>query len=163
MFRGALMRNTLGLISARSTRARRCGVALFVAALALPVAAPAQEPQLTIELNNLAPLEAGGCRLTFVVTNDTDTSVSESRYQVGIFDPNGRVQGGLLGMNFGALDAGSFSILQFDLSNRACTDITQLHLNSVETCPDAATGAETDICGSALATRTLIDGVRLTN
>jgi hypothetical protein len=157
------MRHLLGFVSAGSAVARRSGVALVLAALALPVAAPAQEPELTIELNNLAPLEAGGCRLTFVVTNGTDTSVSESRYQVAIFDAAGRVQGGLLGMNFGALDAGRLSIVQFDLGNRGCTDISQLHLNSVEACPDAATGADSDICGSTLATRTLIDGVRLTN
>jgi hypothetical protein len=126
---------------------------------AWPMLAGAQNAagQFSLELNAAAETEAGNCRLTYVVTNQSDTALSRTAYELGVFDTQGVVQR-LLVLEFGALIAGKTKILQFDLAGSTCASISRIVVNDVAACTVADTTGESDVClnGLTASSRTAI-------
>lgn len=119
-------------------------------ALAAMVGAPAfaQGGNFSLELN--AARDAGeGCRLTYVATNNTGQDLEQASYEVAVFDQDGVVSR-LLILEFGRLQADKTKVVQFDLSDMACTNISRLLVNSVSEC--VATGGGEANCMDGLVT-----------
>lgn len=106
-----------------------------------------------LELNNTAAVDTG-CRLTYVATNAMGLDLDEASYEVAVFDGDGRVQR-LLILQFGALTDGRTKVVQFDLAETSCEDISRLLVNSVSECT-AADGSSPD-CLAALETTSRSD------
>lgn len=125
--------------------------AIVIASLALPGHALAQEAEgtLSLELNDAADTESGNCRLTYVGVNGTDVSLERTEYEVAIFDAEGTVDRLLL-LKFGALVPGKTRILQFELPQTQCADISRIVINDVSACTEAG-GADSGACMSALS------------
>lgn len=102
----------------------------------------------SLELNNAQSVESG-CRLTYVATNGMGTELSSISYEVAVFDGEGVVNR-LLILEFGRLQADKRKVVQFDLSETACSDISLLLVNNVADCT-AADGSQPD-CLAALRT-----------
>lgn len=128
-----------------------------VLAMSLPLAAQTTPGQFSLELNAAAETEAGNCRLTYVVTNQSDAALSRTAYELGVFDGQGVVQR-LLVLEFGELVAGKTKILQFDLAGSPCASISRIVVNDVAACTLAEAGSESDIClnGLSASSRTAI-------
>lgn len=123
------------------------GVMLATATTGLAQDASAQ---FTLELNAAAETEAGSCRLTYVASNQTDTALDRTAYEVAVFDAEGVVTR-LLVLEFGALVEGKTKILQFDLSGTPCGAISRIVVNDVAGCTVAGSGEESGVCMSNLA------------
>lgn len=129
-----------------------------VAAISLSFSvASAQEAgaQLQLELNNAAPIDGGGCRLTYVATNQSETALSDTAYRVGVFDAGGVVRA-ILVLGFGALPSGKTRLVLFDLAGQECTDISRIVVDSSEACL-LDDGADSDFCMTGLATASRTD------
>lgn len=130
---------------------RRFTHALCAAALACAaVPASAQDTQsFALELNNAAETAAGACRLTYVVSNQTDTALDQTSYEVAMFDTDGVVTQ-IFTLQFGALTAGKTKIQQFELPDTPCGSISRILLNDVVACttPEAT---QSPVCMSGLA------------
>ena len=142
-------------MSLKEIVARGCVMALSLA----PVAALAQEnaaPSFSLDLNNVADIDPSGCRLTYVAANGSDEDLSAVSYQVAVFDGQGVVTD-LLVLEFGAMIAGKTNVVQFDLPNRGCADISRITVNQVAAC-GLADGTTADFCLTGLETssRTVI-------
>lgn len=110
--------------------------------------------QLQLELNNAAPIDGGGCRLTYVATNQSDIALSDTAYRVGVFDAGGVVSA-ILVLGFGALPSGKTRLVLFDLAGQACTDISRIVVDSSEACLlDDGSASEYCMTGLATASRT---------
>ncbi len=122
---------------------------LLAAAFALPAAA--QDGPLVLELNATEPV-AGGCRMTYVATNQTPDALLAVSYQFGVFDEGGVVRR-LPVLDFGALPVGKTRIVQFDLPQQDCTDISRIVVNAALRCDTDA--GESTLCTDRLETRAL--------
>jgi hypothetical protein len=128
--------------------------ATFVAmtALAMSGAASAQEKVIAIELNKTTSSDAG-CRLTFVVKNDTQSLLEKTSYEIAAFDAAKTVMK-LLVFEFGRLPVGKTKVVEFALAGVACTDISRILVNTSPAC--VADGAASTICLDALKTSSLV-------
>ncbi|WP_342077299.1 hypothetical protein [Yoonia sp. SS1-5] len=126
--------------------------ALFGGAMiAMPaMAQDTQTPRFSLELNNAADTEQGGCRLTYVAANQTGLAIEAISYQVAVFDADGGVTD-LLVLEFGNLIAGKTKVVQFDLAGRGCADISRITVNEVAECA-LADGGVGDFCLTGLET-----------
>lgn len=115
----------------------------------------AQEATFDLELNNLQSVE-NGCRLTYVAKNGTGADLDAVSYEVAIFDGQGTVSR-LLILQFGTLDDGKTKVVQFDLADQSCDNVSRLLVNGVEECSVAA--GEAPDCGRALNTSSRTDVV----
>lgn len=115
----------------------------------------AQDARFSLELNNAAQTEAGGCRLTYVAANQSELGLTQTAYQVGVFDAAGVVRR-ILVLEFGALTAGKTRIVLFDLADQACTDISRIIVNTVAECT-LDDGQASDFCLSGLVTSSRTD------
>lgn len=106
----------------------------------LPAPTLAQTGSIEIELNNAAD-QPGGCRLTYVATNTTSVGLERTSYEVAVFDATGVVKR-LVVLEFGWLPAGKTRVLQFDLPEQACGDISRISVNGPVEC-SAAAGEQT--------------------
>lgn len=140
-------------ISLAFTRAAIAGLAL-----SLPAALSAQEAAagFDLQLNNAQANGENVCRLTMVAANRSDTPLSAVAYEVYLFDGEGAVTR-RLALDFGEFIAGKTKILQFDLSNTPCQDISRILINDATSCT-AEGGGESDLCiqGLTASTRTQI-------
>jgi hypothetical protein len=121
-------------------------------ATALPDCAAAQEKAITIELNKATNSEAG-CRLTFVVKNDTESLLDKTSYEIAAFDAAKTVMK-LLVFEFGRLPVGKTKVVEFALAGVACTDISRILVNTSPAC--MADGQASTVCLDALKTSSLI-------
>lgn len=126
--------------------------AIVAAALVSAGAASAQEKVVGIELNKAASSDAG-CRLTFVVKNDTQSLLEKTSYEIAAFDASKTVMK-LLVFEFGRLPVGKTKVVEFALAGVACTDISRILVNTSPAC--IADGAASTICLDALRTSSLI-------
>ena len=124
--------------------------AVALSVVASPVVAQ-DEPEFSLELNNAAETEAGGCRLTYVATNRTGVDLSQAAYEVAVFNGSGIVSR-ILVLAFGALAEGKTRIVQFDISDQPCADTSRIVVNDVAECTVAEDGATGDFCLSTLST-----------
>lgn len=119
----------------------------------LPFSAAAQdtadEGEFALELNAAANTTAGSCRLTYVATNQSENELSRTAFEVAVFDSQGVVNR-LLVLEFGELIAGKTKILQFDLGETPCEDISRIVVNSSAACTQASDGTESGFCMSGL-------------
>lgn len=131
-------------------------VCIPAASFAQDAAAPVADGAIQIELNSAGATEDGGCRLTMVTTNRTETGLSRAAWQVAIFDGAGIVQA-LSVLDFGDLSAGKTKIGLFELPGRACTDISRIVVNDVAECRGTDDSDQHDACLGGLATLTKTD------
>ncbi|MEL6523518.1 MAG: hypothetical protein AAFQ66_21265 [Pseudomonadota bacterium] len=131
----------------RKTRSILTLVGAVVGALSVtPI--HAQEGSFALDLNNVTDVEAG-CRLTYVATNNSGVSMDKTSYEVAVFDQEGIVSR-LLILEFGQVQDGRTKVVQFDLADQPCTDISRLLVNSVAEC--VATDGSTPNCMESLQT-----------
>ncbi len=109
----------------------------------------AQENNFTLELNS-AKDNANGCRLTYVAINKTGIILEKTAYEVVVFDKDGGVSQFLI-LEFGKLPIGKTKVVQFDLKDNKCTNISRLLINDVSECE--AGGKNVSICLDALRTK----------
>ena len=113
-----------------------------------PTIAAAQSGNFALELNNAS--DAGsGCRLTYVATNNTGTALTKTSYEVAIFDGTGVVSR-ILVLEFGALPLGKTKVVQFDLTDQPCANISRIIVNNLAEC--ASEQGNHDFCISGLIT-----------
>lgn len=101
------------------------------------LAAEKSASELRIELNKLADTGAGGCRLTFVVSNATGGDIPQPRYEFVLFDADGLVER-LTTFDFGALEASKTSVRQFDLAGIGCARLGRILVNGPSQCGEGA-------------------------
>ncbi|MEL6678180.1 MAG: hypothetical protein AAFQ51_05695 [Pseudomonadota bacterium] len=130
-------------------------VALSLGATGLS-AQDAGEAVFSLELNNAATTAAGGCRLTYVAVNRTGQALEQTAHQVAVFDADGIVRR-LLVLEFGALAENKTKIVQFDLGDQTCSDISRIVVNDVAECTGAGGEGLRDFCLEALRTQSRTD------
>jgi len=114
-------------------------------------AALADDKAIAIELNKTTNTDAG-CRLTFVVKNDTESLLEKTSYEIAAFDATKTVMK-LLVFEFGRLPVGKTKVVEFALAGVACTNISRILVNTAPEC--IADGAASTICLDALRTSSL--------
>jgi hypothetical protein len=115
---------------------------------------------LNVELNKVVELEGGACRLTYVVDNGTEVDLQSTTYEMAIFNAAGAVSNMLL-MEFGGIAAGKTRVIQFDVANQSCSDVSRILVNNQVDCA-TADGAST-MCVDRLATKTLVENLEFTH
>lgn len=109
---------------------------------------PTPQKGIAIELN-AADLVGEACRVTFVVTNQSQTPVDQAIYETVFFSTSGQVQ--LLTLfDFGALPAGVPRVRQFQLGDTACNKIGVILINGANTCK--VDGQDAPLCANSLNT-----------
>lgn len=110
-----------------------------------------------LELNAAADTTAGACRLTYVVSNNSDTALSSATYEFAVFDAEGVVQR-LLALDFGDMVEGKTKILQFDLAQTPCNSISRIVVNKATACTAPGSDENLGLCmdGLSAASRTAI-------
>jgi hypothetical protein len=126
--------------------------AVLAACLALPTAGRAADDKvIAIELNKATNTDAG-CRLTFVVKNDTQSLLEKTSYEIAAFDTSKTVMK-LLVFEFGRLPVGKTKVVEFALSGVPCDGISRILVNNSPEC--VADGAASTLCLDALRTTSL--------
>jgi len=113
----------------------------------------AQSGNFVLELNNATEVD-NSCRLTYVATNSTGIALTKTSYEVAIFDSEGRVAN-LLVLEFGQLPIAKTKVVQFDLKDSPCSNISRIVVNNLAEC-ESAEGSH-DFCLSALITSSRTD------
>ena len=115
----------------------------------------AQENNFSLELNSAKDNE-NGCRLTYVAKNKTGVVLEKTSYEVVVFDKDGGVAQFLI-LEFGKLPINKTKVVQFELNEQKCANISRLLINDVSDC--IAGDKTVPICLDALVTksRTNID------
>ncbi|MCK7612012.1 hypothetical protein [Roseibium sediminicola] len=108
---------------------------VFAIIFSLAGAAQAQDlsGKISLELNQLQPIEGGGCRMSIIATNGLDRPMDQLTLEMVAFDKNGLVDQ-FLGLKFSRISAGKTKILQFALAGKACDSLSRLHVNNVTNC-----------------------------
>ena len=109
------------------------------------------EESFRLELNAASDTTSGSCRLTYVATNQSEIVLSKAAYEVAIFNAEGIVSR-LIILDLGELTEGKTKILQFDLGETPCAEVSRIIVNSNASCVQASDGAEIDLCMRALST-----------
>lgn len=132
-------------------------VMLSTIALALTPAlaqqTPAAKPALTLELNALQPADTG-CRVTFLATNTLGGVVDRAGVEVAFFSGDGAIDR-IVTLDFKGLTEGKTKVLQFQLGDLACDDISRLLINDITACE--GTGLAPTACIDGLVTSTRPD------
>ena len=107
-----------------------------------------------LELNAAKPTAANGCQLTFVAVNKTGIPLSQTDFEVGVFEADGAFSR-LLKFEFGAFPVNKTKVVQFILDKNPCPDISRLLINNVLSCrgPDG----EYPVCMDKLAPKARVD------
>lgn len=131
---------------------RKAAVMTTAFMLTCSLAASAEgEKAISIELNKAANTEQG-CRLTFVVKNDTQSLLEKTSYEIAAFDTSKTVMK-LLVFEFGRLPVQKTKVVEFALAGVACADISRILVNTAPEC--IADGSASTICLDALRTSSL--------
>ncbi len=78
--------------------------------------------------------------MTYVITNSSGQGLAQAAYQMGVFRCRGHRAPPLV-MDFGAIPDGKTKIMQFELADQACTDISRIVVNEVAACKLDTDGA----------------------
>ena len=116
----------------------------------------AAEPALSIELNDAAPGDQGGCRLTFVIQNGLGADLTNLSLETVVLTTEGQVERVTL-FDFGELPAGRPRVRQFDLGGLDCESVGQVHTNHGCACEGTGTGADACMSALTLSSRTGIE------
>jgi len=133
---------------APTQRVRRgCLAAALLLVIGPDLPAAAQTGNFELELNAATDVPEA-CRLTFVATNGTGIALTATSYQVAAFDAKGVVSA-LLVLEFGALPQNKSRVVQFDVPNLPCLDISRLLVSGQDQCTSAA--GNHDVCLATLS------------
>lgn len=136
-----------------------CAICAVTAIGQLPTPAFAQSadtaPQFQLDLNNATTTDDGSCKLVFVATNSSGQNLTQTSYEVGVFDADGTVSH-LLSMDFGALTNGKTRIVLFNLPGQTCENVSRIVINDLIACT-MESGETSPACISGLATNTKTD------
>lgn len=124
--------------------------ALMFAAAVQGVSAQEQDKSFSLELNNARDAN-GGCRLVYIARNGTGVALDKTSYEVVVFDADQKVFQFLI-LEFGQLPVGKTKVVQFDLPNQPCSQISRLLINDVAECTSG--GKAVTVCMDALKTNT---------
>lgn len=103
---------------------------------------------VTLELNN-ADIVGESCRLTFVVTNNTEAEIEQVIYETVLFSKDGQVV--LLTLfNFGTLPIGVPRVRQFQIPDTGCAALSSVLINGLNTC--TVGGQDSELCKTGLTT-----------
>ena len=119
-------------------------------ALAVPLcgAAFAQaDGKLGLELSALQPSDKG-CRLTFLVKNDTGAEISRAAFEIALFATDGIVDR-LTVLEFKGLPVGRSKVSRFELAGVDCSKVGRVLINAVTACEGA--GLTPQLCETKLA------------
>lgn len=116
--------------------------------------ASAQTGEFAIELNDAVDVETG-CRLIYVAVNQTGIVLERTSYDVFTFDANGKVAKSLV-FQFGNFPVGKTKVVQFDLQEQGCGDISRLLINDTRECQVGGNPSTICIDGLKTSTRTPI-------
>lgn len=128
---------------------RLSAVAVLVLSM-WPAFAQDAAPSLALELNGAADTAEGACRLTYVANNGLSGPLEKTVFQMAIFDTAGAVTR-LVEFDFGALTIGKTKVVQFDLTDQSCAQISRIVVNDAKQCTTTG-GIAVEGCLSALAT-----------
>ncbi len=88
--------------------------------------------RISVELNRADPFESG-CRLSFVIRNDTPHSFTALQWDLVGFDPEGLIAD-RMAANVAPLPAHKTSVKQFDVTSLSCERLGKLLLNDITRC-----------------------------
>jgi hypothetical protein len=108
---------------------------------------------LALELNAIQPAD-GGCRVTFLATNQLGGQLDRAAVELALFDTAGTIDR-IVTLDFKDLSDGKTKVLQFELVGLQCDGLGRLLVNDVSACEGAITPAT--ICLDALETSTRLD------
>lgn len=108
---------------------------------------------IELELNNAADAD-GACRISYLASNKSQQAFDRIAYDFVVFDAESRVSR-LLVLDFGQLPVGKTKVVQFDLSDQGCGQISRLLINDVSECSIA--GGDSTLCLQGLKTSTRTD------
>lgn len=114
------------------------------------------EPALSIDLNDAAPGEQGGCRLTFLIQNGLEADLTNLSLETVVLTTEGQVERVTL-FDFGELPAGRPRVRQFDLSGLVCESVGQVLINDVAACEGIGIGSDACMPALTLSSRSGID------
>ncbi len=103
----------------------------------------------SLELNG-AKDSSNGCRLTYVAYNGTGKKLDKTAYEVVVFNKEGGVSQFLI-LEFGKLPLKKTKVVQFDLKETKCADISRLLINDVSDC--IVGGVSVSTCMDELKTK----------
>lgn len=123
---------------------RRLAPASLACVLALPGPGLAQSGNFGLELNSTQDAD-GACRVTFVATNNTGVDLTAVSYEVVVWDALGNIpDNGFLVFEFGQMPVGKTKVVQFDIPQRGCLDISRILINDQTACRSAV--GDHDFC-----------------
>jgi hypothetical protein len=133
---------------------RLAAAACLFIGLAMPAGAQegGQGKAISLQLNKAADSDAG-CRLTFVVKNDTQSLLEKTTYELAVFDASKTVLK-LFSFDFGRLPQGKTRVVEFALADIKCSGISRILVNTSPAC--TADGSASTVCLDALKTSSLI-------
>lgn len=135
----------------RLTAAFACMTALALCAGTVSTFAQEQQaevPSLLLDLNSVEKSE-GGCRLTFVVSNELGAPLDKAAFEFGLFNTAGQVER-LTILDFRDLPDGKTKIRRFDLPGTDCASIGRVLVNDSTEC--AGQGIDAKACIGLLKT-----------
>ncbi|WP_420337486.1 hypothetical protein [Roseibium sp.] len=112
-----------------------------VTALCLLSSASAQDVagKIELELNQVQPNQAGGCRLSVIATNGLERPIEKLGLELVVFNNEGIIDR-LMRLDLRRMSAGKTKVQQFDLPDVSCNGLSRLHINDVVNCvPPAIT------------------------
>jgi hypothetical protein len=109
-----------------------------------------QDNSFSIELNDATDI-GDGCRLVYVAFNGTGAVLQKTSYDVFTFDAGGKVAQSLV-FQFGSFPPGKTKVMQFDLPEQPCKDISRLLINEATEC--LVDGSKSTLCIDTLKTTT---------
>ena len=110
-------------------------------------------PTLALELNALQAADTG-CRVTFLATNTLGAAVDRAGIEIAFFAGDGAIDR-IVTLDFKGLTEGKTKVLQFQLNDLACDDISRLLVNDITACE--GTGLAPTACLDGLVTTTRPD------
>ena len=102
--------------------------------------------ELAIELNTVSD-DAGGCKLTFMVTNNHAIEIDKLVFETVLFDSEGSVMQLTL-FDFGKLPSERLRVRQFAVPQTSCATVGRILFNGLHTCE--AEGLDPEICGKGV-------------
>lgn len=102
-------------------------------------------PQLVLELN-AAQASERGCRVTFLATNELGAPLEKASVEMALFKSDGGIER-IVTLDFKGLSEGKTKVLQFELANLDCADLSRVLINDITACEGQGLGADACLAG----------------
>jgi len=130
-------------------------IPLFHKSTLADTAVKSQDTKLVLELNALEDTEQG-CRLTFVFKNQLDMALNQLRFELALFDSNGRVSS-VIELDAGALTKNKTRVKRFNLPDLSCSDVSRVLLNDITACKGQALTAAKCLSQAEISSRSDVE------